>query len=209
MKKKYSIIVVLCLFLSMFLTSCGQEVSIELDWFDGLFSFNDSEEYTFGNSPLVVLEPEEYLPGDQLYDEDHPDYFKEGTPYMTAEIERGLKDLWDNHPALPIIMDKLDFPENIRSFGDLIEENILTGRKELSDQAMMVEDFLLIMNHPDDNGNLKNREIYKKLSEEEIKQFIDFEDKFKEFKVKYTNNNSAGRKKDVFPPDKLLEQLSP
>jgi hypothetical protein len=51
-----------------------------------------------GNPPDVALQMKEYLPGDQLYEEGHPDYYKEGTPYVTAEIEQTLRDLMI-HPA--------------------------------------------------------------------------------------------------------------
>ena len=117
MKTNHSISVIICLFLSMFLNSCGQEYTIHLDWADGFFSFNDEDEVPeFGNSTSVAIEPEEYLPVDEL----HPDYYKRGVPYMTAEIEKGFMALWDNHLALSIMIEKLDFPEEAKIFENLI-----------------------------------------------------------------------------------------
>ena len=98
------------------------------------------EDIQLGNPPELALTLEEYLPGDQLFEEGHPDYYREGTPYVTAEIEAELRELV-NHPAIAILRenfndgDEFEFPEEYLG-EDMLNQAMRIdsdGRKQLDE----------------------------------------------------------------------------
>jgi hypothetical protein len=95
------------------------------------------ENIQLGNPPELALTPEEYLPGDQLFEPGDADYYREGTPYVTVEIERELRAL-SNHPAIDILREKFNddrfhFPEEYLGNNALDQAMYLDdeGRKQL------------------------------------------------------------------------------
>lgn len=191
MKKIFALV-----FTTLILASCGTGSSSKS-------TKNSNLDYSQpGNPPEVALKEEEYLPGDELYEEGHPDYYKEGIPYMTAEIETGVRELW-SRPILSVMVEKMDFPANSFDLKNVIVVNETTKLKDFSLNWERVNHFLLASNHPE--ARLEDRKYYQLLTPEERTQFLEFFDKFFKLNSDYVNTNSAAYDRTPHTFDELWD----
>ncbi len=143
-----------------------------------------------GQPEEVALSPEEYLPGDQLYDPGHPNYYDMGKRYLTAENEIAIRDLWTNHEGKVVIQKYYPKFLEYDDVEDLFYIHSETKRKEytyadVGNMLGFLRNPLIINDSPEKNP------LYSNATEQEYDLAKDFMSKFSQTVGNYTGWNKA------------------